>query len=182
MKTNPRLKKIISCDVGATVEARQKMSGHNSNKRRSTPLLQQRVTSTLLATAACVACLVLSNNTPQAAAFMATAPNSRTRLWSSPQVSYCGVGRKHAEASAQQRNGRRRHRHRLVSPTTSMAYGAEDVGKDGPAVDPFDETKIATSHGQHVINWCDLCWFRDVFAVWFMVSLFWYNVFAHHVS
>lgn len=154
------------------------MSQHSSNKRRSTPLLRQRVTSTLLATAACVACLVLSNYTPQAAAFMTTAPKSRVRLWSAPQVSYCGVGRKHAEAAAQQRSGRRRLRHRPVSPTTCMAYGAEDVGKDGPAVDPFDETKIATSHGQHVINWCALCWFRGVFAAWFVVSYIWHNVIA----
>lgn len=158
MKMNPRFENNTSCGVEAIVEARQTMPRHSSNKRRSTPLLQQRVSSTLLATAACVACLVLSNNTPQAAAFMNTAPISRTRLWSAPQVSHCGVERRLAEAAGQQRNGRRRLRHRPVSSTTCMAYyGAEDGGKDGPAVDPFDETEITTSQGQHVINWWALC-------------------------
>lgn len=142
--------------VEEAAEARQKVSRNSSNKRRSTPLLlQQRVASTLT-TAACIACLILSNTTPQAMAFTTTAPLSRSWLASAPQASYCGVGRRRAGVdSQQQRHGRRRLRHRpAVSSTTCMAYyGGESDGKDGPPVDPFDEAKMATSHGQHVINW-----------------------------
>ena len=130
----------------------------SSSGRRARPSLLAGAAALASASAA-LACLLISTRPSPTTAFTQSFPY---RGYSSLSQARLVVGVGAAAGGLRCRVGCDRRRlgprlgatsgtPRATTTSTRMVYGAEE--SEGPAMDPFDEGKMA-SQGQHVINWC----------------------------